>query len=357
MTRAVRRSLSVLVSIGALTFTSLIPEPSGAYETYHDPTPGVHTGRCVDCHPAWRNWGPLHHLHVGGAAFTSNCYLCHMASDDSENPFIMWRVGDGSPGSSFGCTGCHGRDYGETIRANYTNGGTTFMLAGLPKMSGYGLIKQHLAKGVTRCLSCHDDVPRCFIRPESTAPPNYSRLDVNVQSPCSSSEEDGPGEQPPGGEDGVGLDNDGDGRKDEIDPDCSPPPVLTPGESGAPCGAAALTVTGVGATGEITIDYDGPCGASDNSLYFGPLTHADISSYNYTGRICSIGSGGTFTFDPGAGSFFLLVVGRGGTFEGPYGEAFFQTDPNNPSRLFFTERPPEGTGACLRTYDPNHRCD
>jgi hypothetical protein len=93
--------------------------------------------------------------------------------------------------------------------------------------------------------------------------------------------------------------------------------AATPGE------ATQLRVTGYdGATGDIAISYDPACSASDHNIEFGPLQ--DVSALGYSGQVCGIGTSGTYnTFDPGAGSFFVLVVGNDGVgVEGSYGTSF-----------------------------------
>jgi len=88
----------------------------------------------------------------------------------------------------------------------------------------------------------------------------------------------------------------------------------TPGEP------AALHVTAVdGATGELELSYTPACAALDHQIVFGPL--ADVSSYGYSGQVCSLGVSGAFAgFDPGPGSIFFLLLGNDGAgVEGSYG--------------------------------------
>jgi hypothetical protein len=327
----------------------LTPGALSAYPNYHDPTTPA-AGYCAACHPGFSSRGPTHDLHV--PAFTLNCNLCH-AGADRNNPFTMWSVGDGSASSNFGCGGCHGVDYGETIRADYNNGSALFALSGLRKASGYGLRKQHLARGVTVCLDCHADVLRCFVKPENAAPPNYSRMDVNVFDPCSS--EDSTPEQT---EDAVGLDNDGDGRVDQDDPDCNAALPTTPGEAGS-CANSPLMVTGFDrATGTLTVGYGLPCSSTNAVIHYGSLTHAALAAFNYTGQVCSAGAGGTATFNPGTDSFFFIVAGSENAAEGSYGQGLSGTDATNPARRFYVERPGDpSSGVCGVTLDLVTRCD
>lgn len=70
-------------------------------------------------------------------------------------------------------------------------------------------------------------------------------------------------------------------------------------------------------TGAIDMTYTDACDAADHTVYYGDL--ADVSTYTYSGAECSIGTGGTYSFDPGAGSFFFMVVANDGVEEGSYG--------------------------------------
>ncbi len=70
--------------------------------------------------------------------------------------------------------------------------------------------------------------------------------------------------------------------------------------------------------GLLEISYVPACDAVDHTIYYGPL--GGVSSYNYTGAECSIGTTGAATFDPGGlPSAFFLVVGEDGIDEGSYG--------------------------------------
>lgn len=344
--RPLRQSLLVLLwSLPPLLTPSTLP----AYPNYHDPsTPAA--GYCAACHPGFSSRGPTHDLHV--PAFTLNCNLCHTGTDRN-NPFTMWSVGDTSANSNFGCAGCHGGDYGESIRADYNNGSALFALSGLRKASGYGLRKEHLARGVTVCLDCHADVLRCFVKPENVEPPNYSRMDVNVFDPCTA--EDSTPEQT---EDSAGLDNDGDGRIDRDDPDCNPALLTTPGEAGS-CANAPLMVTGYDrSTGTLTVGYGLPCSATGSIIHYGPLTHADLAAYHYTGQVCAAGSSGTASFNPGADSVFFIIAGSENAAEGTYGQGLSGVDPANPARRFYVERPEDPlSGVCGVTQQLVTRCD
>lgn len=330
--------LSIVAGVAVLFMASARIE---AYPNYHDPALDG-DGYCATCHNGFVSRGPTHDLHVGFSGFTMNCDLCHTGTQRN-NPFTMWSVGDGSANSNNACSGCHGRDYGETIRADYDNGTALFAISGLAKMSGYGLRKRHLISGITQCLDCHADVPRCSIKPESVDPPYYPRTDVVISSACFSSTDV--------------LDNDGDGRVNNLDPDCNPALATTPGEAGAPCSTTLLEVTAFNSvSGDITLGYGLPCSATDASLYYGPLTHADLASYNYMGQVCGVGAAPT-TFNPGTGSAFFIVVGDDGTAQGSYGQARTGVDPNNTSRRFLAERPGDIADVCSVPQSLTARCD
>lgn len=94
-----------------------------------------------------------------------------------------------------------------------------------------------------------------------------------------------------------------------------------PGEtSGGPL--APLQVVDVNqATGDMKLSYQSGCGTIDNSVYYGSLT--GVSSLQWTGSVCGIGTSGQFTgFNPGPGSYFFVVVGNDGTHEGSYGQSY-----------------------------------
>jgi hypothetical protein len=118
-------------------------------------------------------------------------------------------------GAGIGCIGCHGQgqntNAGAGLRLHHTNAGVG------PGPSDF-----------LQCVNCHFDPDPL---PENTPPPYYGRDDVDPTDPCNSDGlEDfpGPPANPPGDEDTVGLDNDGDLLYDAADPDCevAPPPEI-----------------------------------------------------------------------------------------------------------------------------------
>jgi hypothetical protein len=251
-----KRALILPLTIMILAGLSIMWMPNaGAYERYHDPNKNDE-GYCAECHPGFLNGelDTLHARHTGGTdPVTTNCLLCHTTAGGTDNPLTMWSGLDG--GNGLGCAGCHGRDYGETVTANY--GG--FPTAGKPKASGYGLRKLHINIGETVCLACHPDVNQSFIKPEFVAPLNHARSDVGFGgeplNPCDN-------EDSANDADSFGLDNDGDLMWDADDPDCSliaDTHVIT--ESGG---------------GQVNFELDaGPGNASRNYILLGTFSGTD----------------------------------------------------------------------------------
>ena len=98
--------------------------------------------------------------------------------------------------------------------------------------------------------------------------------------------------------------------------DCS---LGTPGEASAPGVAIEqLLVTGFTPGTEIVdLTYTPACDAQNHHVYYGDLS--SVSGYSYSGVECDIGDSGSFSFDPGPGSVFMMVVGHDGHREGSYG--------------------------------------
>ena len=121
--------------------------------------------------------------------------------------------------------------------------------------------------------------------------------------------------------------------------------AATPGE------ATDLIITGFDpGSGHIALTYAPACGAADHHIEFGALD--GVASYAYSGQVCGIGTSGAYaTFDPGPGSFFVLVVGDDGVgVEGSYGTSFIGG--------VSAERPQDTLDpACPRVQDLSQRCD
>ena len=172
-----------LSSITALVAFSMWTSNAVAYEDFQ--------GGCSSCH------GNPHDLHRGADKITANCVLCHTGGSYGASQLTLWSGYNG--GNGYGCAGCHGRYYGETIGADYSG----FATAALPKASTWGLRRVHDEAGITECFDCHGDQEPY---PENVQPPYYADPDSgsNVTDPCTDN-----------------LDNDGDGVYDELDPDCA----------------------------------------------------------------------------------------------------------------------------------------
>ena len=165
---------------------------------------------CVSCHNGFVGGnGALHVSHLNKFGIGANCNLCH-PNGGGTTPVNTYTSG---PGGGFGCAGCHGQDYGEISPTS-----------GLPKASAYGLRQLHVSQGVTSCgtSSCHapgslghpNPFPTVF--GEDHLPPYYGQPTNNLTEPCLGTQEDMPFDV-----DTIGLDNDGDGLVDLLDPDCA----------------------------------------------------------------------------------------------------------------------------------------
>ena len=189
-----------------------------AYPSYDDHSgPGGTSGvGCVSCHPRYYDdpssptpFGPLHTAHLVKFGI-SRCGLCHMSPSGGDIPVLTYTSAEG-----FGCAGCHGQDYGETIPTGFVN-------AGAHKASAYGLRKSLDALFAAMqppqpapCGGCHfpgspttgDPSPAPALFDETVAPPYYNTTSNNLTDPCDSSQESWDGTPP-------GLDNDGNGFAD-----------------------------------------------------------------------------------------------------------------------------------------------
>ena len=175
---------------------------------YYDNGSGV---GCVSCHDEFTLAGgrTLHTDHLTKFAISS-CTLCHPTTG-GEKPVLTYWSNDG-----YGCSGCHGADYGET-----TSSSLPLPNLGMPKSTGYGLRAKHALEGVTVCANCHfpgsattgEPDPAPAILPETTPPPYYNQATNNLTDPCSSEQESFESVFP-------GLDNDGNGFPDMTDSAC-----------------------------------------------------------------------------------------------------------------------------------------
>jgi len=103
-------------------------------------------------------------------------------------------------------------------------------------------------------------------------------------------------------------------------------------------------------TGQISIQYQPACDATDHHIEYGLLR--DVGSSVYFGQVCGIGTGGTYDgILPENESLFFLVVGDDGVgVEGSYGTSF--VDGQHAERLDDTSDP-----VCIFVQDLNDRCD
>ena len=204
-----------------------------AYPMYDD---GAGNG-CVSCHPQYFDdpgsptpFGSLHaaHLTKFDIINTLKCGQCHMNPAGGDVPVYTYTSAEG-----FGCAGCHGQNYGETIPT-----GKGFQNEGQPKASAYGLRKAlddlfavMYPSDPAPCGTCHfagspvtgDPSPAPALFPETVQPPYYGHPELNnLNNPCSAAEESW---------DGVSahLDNDGNGQANAADSACGGfiPPTTT----------------------------------------------------------------------------------------------------------------------------------
>jgi hypothetical protein len=173
---------------------------------------------CVSCHPAFFGVSGLHTSHLttfGIDNASGECVLCHQTVAGEKPVLTYWS------NAGFGCSGCHGQDYGETIPT-----GLGLSHEGDPKSSGYGLRRKHalIFAGMSEpdvCSTCHfpgspatgDPTPEPAALPETVAPPYYGLSGITLSDPCDSSQESFTGLP-------YGLDNDGNGDADMDDSAC-----------------------------------------------------------------------------------------------------------------------------------------
>ncbi len=193
----------------------LIPSQASAYTKY---TINDDETYCGSCHGDFRdnnyisavdgeNWGDIHDLHRS-TMLSGDCNACHIAGDYF--PVYMDSSVGGSGLDPIGCMGCHGRDE-DNVPGNPS----------YPFGAGAGLRQHHTNTGVDDCLACHDDASPSNYTPvgESVLPPYYA--DPGNSHPAMPTV--------PCNDDGsenfaglsIGLDNDGDGLYDAVDPECN----------------------------------------------------------------------------------------------------------------------------------------
>ncbi len=118
--------------------------------------------------------------------------------------------------------------------------------------------------------------------------------------------------------------------------DFTVPPACLSAAPGEPSDLVVESIDLV--TGVLTLSYQPACNAADHNIVYGPLE--DVSTYGYSGQDCGIGTSGSYNqFNPGAESYFFIVVGTDGAgMEGSYGRSSDlierPEDPNDPVCAF-----------------------
>jgi len=248
LVRSRRASRGVAVAIAAIALTLGAPG-THAYEAYD--VFGDQTSGCVTCHPEFLSGnGALHAQHrvlLGTPTQQlTRCNACHPSGQGS-TPVRTYSSGPIGPlANGFGCSGCHGRLYGETSPNS-----------GLPKSTSYGLRAAHVDAGVDDCATsgCHapgnlgspDPFPPTL--PENVAPPYYGPEFSVLRNACASDEEDQAFDA-----DLLGLDNDGDGQRDFPDDLDCPEPTEPPFD----CAAAPLAGCVVPGKGSLVVTEKAP---------------------------------------------------------------------------------------------------
>ena len=118
--------------------------------------------------------------------------------------------------------------------------------------------------------------------------------------------------------------------------------ATSPGESSAPPLAPLRVESFDKATGELRLSYQSACGATDDTIHYGPLSQ--VSTLAWSGNDCSADDG----FNPGSGSYFFIVAGNDGAKEGSYGRSRFGSA--------LVERAPHVANGCGLTQDLANAC-
>jgi len=228
--------LVLLPTILVVFFAAILfSETAHAFPSYSQPSTGE--GWCKDCHGDFRddeyrsrtdgtNWGNLHDLHrntmLKGGGYPDRCETCHYYFEPGpKKPVFTFKSRGNDVLDPISCMGCHGRyedvQHDDDHASAIANGVETHGM-------GAGLRQHHWNAGVKMCGRCHhkDGNPGEFTTAgEDVKPPYYFVPDpVFYNKPTDAcnlnGEEDYAGIL-------FGLDNDGDGLYDALDPDCTPP--------------------------------------------------------------------------------------------------------------------------------------
>lgn len=225
----------ILTALVLLSTGIFFAKTAHAFPFYSRPSTGE--GWCKGCHGDFRddeyisrtdgtNWGNLHDLHrnimLQGPGYPDRCETCHYTFDPGpKKPVFTFKSRGNDVLDPISCMGCHGRyedrhDEHEHVNVNADNGIDTHGM-------GAGLRQHHWTAGITFCAGCHEDAdPEDFTTAgEDAQPPYYFSPDpVFYNKPTDACNLNGDEDYA-----GIlfGLDNDGDGLYDALDPDCTPP--------------------------------------------------------------------------------------------------------------------------------------
>ena len=121
-----------------------------------------------------------------------------------------------------------------------------------------------------------------------------------------------------------------------------------PGESSSDLLAPLIVSARDPISGDMEVTFESPCEATDNSIYYGDL--ALVSTHTWSGGVCGVGIGGSYSgFNPGAGSYFFVVVGNKSADEGSYGQ-------ERDAAGVETERPDFALNSCSVSQDLSNAC-
>ena len=210
-----------LVFLTALCTASLAGmATASAYDRY---SVNGNATNCRACHGDFRaaaytslvdgqNWGNLHNLHRQ-TMLNGDCNTCH---GNNTFPVMIGSSTGGNGLAAISCLGCHGRDE-DNVAANPES----------PNGRGAGLRQHHTAAGIAICQGCHQDAsPASYtcvgenVLPPYYATPGNQHPDMPTDS-CNLVPLPLPGDENYAGT-SIGLDNDGDGLYDALDPSCAP---------------------------------------------------------------------------------------------------------------------------------------
>lgn len=178
-----------LAAVAGLAILTLMPNSAAAFDQWGG---GGSDCSANTCHGNNFGFGdPLHNLHI---PMTPDCNACHPSGGGS----TPVQIGSSDNGAKPSCSGCHVGTGLRTFHRN-NNVGTTCDGAG--------------------CHTSPESPP-----PESTLPPYYGTVTApSLTDPCNPTQSQNVNENWDGNF--IGLDNDGDGLVDTLDPDCQAPPA------------------------------------------------------------------------------------------------------------------------------------